>query len=89
MPFVGGPNTRIRNPRWRRPPSWKSKNRHISVTVLPIATKFGTVKHVDPLGRVDRQSYEILKIQDGCGRHSEKNEIRPVFTHHYHYTLSM
>ena len=27
--------------------------------------------HVDPLDRVDRQHFEILKIQDG--RHSEKN----------------
>jgi len=77
--FVGGPKTRIRNPRWRRQPSWKSKNRHISITVLPIATKFGTVKHVDLLDRVDRQSYEILKIQDGCGRHSEKKRNKASF----------
>ena len=33
MPLVDGPNTRITNPRWRRPPSWKSKNRHISAAV--------------------------------------------------------
>jgi len=30
--------------------------------------EIGTVTHVDPLDRADRQSYEILKIQDGCGR---------------------
>ena len=24
--------------------------------------------HIDPFDRADRQSYEILKIQDGCGR---------------------
>ena len=33
----------FKNPRWRRPPSWKIKNRHISATVHPILTKFGTL----------------------------------------------
>jgi len=30
------------------------------------------VTHVDPPDRADRQGYEIVKIQDGCGRLSEK-----------------
>ena len=30
--------------------------------------------HVDPPDRADRQGYEIVKIQDGCGRLSEKNQ---------------
>jgi len=30
MPSVGGPNTRITNPRWRTPPSWK--NRKIAIS---------------------------------------------------------
>jgi len=50
MPFVGGLNVRITNPRWRTTTILeKSKNRHISATVLPVATKFGTVTQVDHL----------------------------------------
>jgi len=37
--FVGGPNTRKTNPRLRTAIVLKIKNRHISVTVLPIGTK--------------------------------------------------
>jgi len=36
------------------------------------------VKHVGPLDRADHQNFEILKIQDGGGRNSEKIEISPV-----------
>ena len=32
----------------------KSNNRHISAVVLPILTKFGTVKHFEPLDRTER-----------------------------------
>ena len=32
----------------------KLKNRHISAAVQPILTKFGTVKHFEPLDRPDR-----------------------------------
>ena len=31
--------------------------------MMMIATQFGTITHVDPLDRADRQSYEIIKIQ--------------------------
>jgi len=31
----------LRNPRWRRSTSWKSKNYDISATVWPIGTTFG------------------------------------------------
>jgi len=36
--------------------SWNTENRHISAMIRPMATKFGTVTHVDPLDRADRQS---------------------------------
>ena len=49
----------------------KSKNRHISAAVGPILTKFGTVKHFDPLDRSDREKFEIFKIQDGGGKIEE------------------
>ena len=43
MPFVGGPHTRITNPRWRTAAILeKSKNCYISAAVQPIFTKFGT-----------------------------------------------
>jgi len=35
----------------------KSQNRHISATVLPIATKFGMVTNVDLLDHGDRQNF--------------------------------
>jgi len=51
MPFAGGPpNVHITNPRWRTAAILKkSKNRHISATVGPIATKFGRLTQFDPL----------------------------------------
>ena len=49
MPFVGGPHTRITNPRWRTAAILeKLKNRHISAAVQPILTKFGTVTQFGP-----------------------------------------
>jgi len=55
MPDEGGPHTRITNPRWRTAAILeKSKNRHISTVVQPILTKFGMLKHFDPLDRPDR-----------------------------------
>jgi len=55
MPFVGGPHTRITNPRWRTAAILeKSKKFHISAAVQPILTKFGMVKHFKPLDRTDR-----------------------------------
>jgi len=50
MPSVGDPNTHVTNPRWRTIAILeKSKNRHISATVGPIATKFGMMTQFDPL----------------------------------------
>jgi len=47
--------------------------------VLSIATKFGTVTHINPLACADRQNVEILKIHDCGGRHSDqKIENSPV-----------
>ena len=44
MPFVGGPNTRITNTKWRTGAILdKSKNHHISTMFQVISTKFGTV----------------------------------------------
>jgi len=55
MPFVGGPHTRITNPRWRTAAILeKSKNCYISAAVQPILTKFGMMKHFEPLDRTDR-----------------------------------
>jgi len=50
MPFVDVSNARITNARWRTAAILeKLKNRHISATVWPIVTKFGTMTHIDPL----------------------------------------
>ena len=55
MTFVGGPTTRITNPRWRTAAILeKSKNCYISAAVQPILTKFGMVKHFEHLDRPDR-----------------------------------
>ena len=45
----------------------KSKNCHISATVLPIINKFGMVAHVD-FRHADRLNFDILKIQHDGGR---------------------
>ena len=48
--LLGGPETRIINPRWRTAPFWKrSIHRHILAMVQPIATKFGRVMQIDHL----------------------------------------
>jgi len=50
MPFVGGPHTRITNPRWRTAAILeKSKNCHILSAVQPIFTKFVTLVQFDLL----------------------------------------
>jgi len=50
MPFVGGPDTRITNPRWRTAAILqKSKNSHISAAFQAILTEFGTVTQTDLL----------------------------------------
>ena len=55
MPFVGGLNTRITNPRWRTAVILeKSKSRHISAAFRPMSTKFGTATQFDPLELSDR-----------------------------------
>jgi len=55
MPFVGGPDTRITNQRWRTAAILeKSKYRYISATVGVILTKFGLETQFDPLDRLDR-----------------------------------
>ena len=46
---MGGPNTRITNPRWRRPPSWQIVNWHIFATVWAISTKIWPSDAVRPL----------------------------------------
>jgi len=44
----------FQNPRWRRPPSWKIENWHISSAVWAISTKFGTVTQFVLLDCLDR-----------------------------------
>ena len=46
MPFVGGYKSKMRTAAIFE----KSKNRHISATIQPIFTKFGTLVQFDPLG---------------------------------------
>ena len=54
MPLMGGLNARIIYQDGGRPPCWqKSKNRHMSAMVAPIATKFGTLTQFDPLDHSD------------------------------------
>jgi len=55
----------------RRPPFWKSLNRHISVKNRPILMKFGTLHHILNPITVTWPKIEIFKIQDGGGRHLE------------------
>jgi len=48
-PFVGGPNIRITNPRWRTAAILeKSRNRHVSGKGSQMVMKFSMVKHFDP-----------------------------------------
>jgi len=52
MPFVGGPHTRITNPRWRTAAILeKSKDCYISAAVR---AKFGMMMQFDPFNRSDR-----------------------------------
>ena len=68
MPFVGGPHTRITNPRWRTAAILEnSKNCYISAAVCAILTKFGKRMQFDPLYRPDRQKFKILQIQSAAG----------------------
>ena len=63
-------------PRWRRPPSWKIENIHISAAVQPILMKSGMQMQLDSLDRFDRNSKmaaaAILKNQKSpyLGRYS-------------------
>ena len=55
MPFVGGPHTRVTNPRWRTAAILeKWKNCYISAAVRAILTKFGKMLQFDPFKRSDR-----------------------------------
>jgi len=36
--------------------------------------KFGTMTHIGPLQRIDRENFEFLKIQDGGSRHFENHK---------------
>jgi len=75
MPFVGGPDTRITNPRWRTATILEqSKNCYISAAVRAILTKFGVRMQFDPLDCFDFQKFKISKIQDGGGRHLDKSK---------------
>ena len=72
---MGGPDTRITNPRWRTAAILeKLKHCYISAAVRAILTKYGTIMQFDPFNRSDRYKFEILKIQDGGGRHLEKSK---------------
>jgi len=57
----------------------KSKNRHVSATMWPIATKFGTIMHFDPFDPSHLSNFQILKIQDCGSRHLEKSKNRYIW----------
>ena len=74
--FVGGPNKRTTNPRWRTAAILKNlKSSHVSGTVWPIFTKFGTVTRIDPPNRTGSQNSQLLKSKMANGRHFEKWKI--------------
>jgi len=60
--FVGSPNTRLANPKWRTAAILeKWINRDISVTVCPILTKFGPMSRIGPLDAIGRQNFHCAK----------------------------
>ena len=64
MPLVGGPHTRITNPKRRTAAILeKSKNRHISAAVWPIFTKFGRMMQFDPLDRPTVKNLKFSKFK--------------------------
>jgi len=67
MPFAGGPpNIHITNPRWRTAVILeKSKNRHISATVGPIATRFGRLTQFDPF-RFENRPHAVALLTGLC-----------------------
>jgi len=73
MPFTGGPETRIKNPRWRTGDMlqrWAN-----CYYVSRSSSDFEEIGHDDAqLYRFDRSDcykFEILKIEHGGGRHLE------------------
>jgi len=79
IPFVGGPNTYIKNPRWRTAAILeKSKNRHISAAVSPMSTKFGSDAVRPFLSRPTVKISKNLKIHDSGDRHLEKSKYRYI-----------
>jgi len=55
MLSVGGTNAYTTDPRWRTAAILKkSKNRHISVTVLPIVAIFHMIMHIDRVHAIGR-----------------------------------
>jgi len=59
------PRMRTKNPIWRTPPYWKSKNCNNSATIHPIATKFCTDTQMVTANYAECKKLHILKIQDG------------------------
>ena len=65
MSFAGSLNMRITNPTWRTAAILeKSKNRQISATVWPIATKFGKITQIDSPEPPNLKKFQILE----CGQ---------------------
>ena len=64
------------NPRWRRPPSWKSqKSRYISATVWLIFTKFITLMQNWHFNGSDRKKIEFQKSKMANSCHFENRYI--------------
>ena len=72
MPFAGGPNTRITNPRWRTA-AILEKNRKIAISNgFTDRHEICLCDAVCPRQPCRPLKFQILKIQDGGGLHSEK-----------------
>ena len=74
--FVGGPHTRITNPRWRTAAIVeKLKNCYNSATVRAILTKFGTVKHINLLDRPTVKNLKFRKSKMAAAAILKKSKI--------------
>ena len=54
----------------------KLKTRHISATVQPTLTQFGTMMHFEPLDRPDCQKFKILQIRSAAVYITTSTEYR-------------
>jgi len=77
MPFVGGPNTHITNPKWRTAAILEKSKIAISPPRFDrFRLNLARRRSSAFLSRPTVKSFKNLKIQDGGGRHLEKSKYR-------------